>query len=152
MNRRRLISPPPILAALLFACVVLVAVELGQGALSHVPPALANPCRPRPAQGGGLDATIQRIVLDGLDGAACRLHATREELVLSLSPGTGFRRRWDRRTIEVALRAGLLRSVDEAERRGDVPGFVAPVLRRLIRTAPLDRLIEGGVRLRDLLG
>lgn len=141
-----------ILAALLAATVVLVGVEFGDGALGHVPPALANPCRPRPAHGGGLDATIQRIVLDGLDGAACRLHTTREELVLSLGPGTGFRRRWDRRTIEVALRAGLLHSVDEAERRGDVPEFIAPLLRRLVRTAPLGRLIEGGIRLRDLLG
>jgi len=140
------------LAALLAAALVLVAVELGKGAADPVSPALANPCRPRPAHGGGLDATIQRIVLDGLDGAACRLHTTREELVLSLGPGTGFRRRWDRRTIEVALRAGLLRSVDEAERRGDVPGFVAGVLRRLVQSAPLDRLIEGGIGLRALLG
>ncbi len=141
-----------VLAALLAAALVLVAVELGKGAADPVSPALANPCRPRPAHGGGLDATIQRIVLDGLDGAACRLHTTREELVLSLGPGTGFRRRWDRRTIEVALRAGLLRSVDEAERRGDVPGFVAGVLRRLVQSAPLDRLIEGGIGLRALLG
>jgi hypothetical protein len=146
------VSERVVLAALLAAALVLVAVELGKGAADPVSPALANPCRPRPAHGGGLDATIQRIVLDGLDGAACRLHTTREELVLSLGPGTGFRRRWDRRTIEVALRAGLLRSVDEAERRGDVPGFVAGVLRRLVQSAPLDRLIEGGIGLRDLLG
>jgi len=146
------VSERVVLAALLAAALVLVAVELGKGAADPVSPALANPCRPRPAHGGGLDATIQRIVLDGLDGAACRLHTTREELVLSLGPGTGFRRRWDRRTIEVALRAGLLRSVDEAERRGDVPGFVAGVLRRLVQSAPLDRLIEGGIGLRALLG
>jgi hypothetical protein len=147
--------PPPaeiVLAALLAAVLVLVVVELAAGAAGDVPPALANPCRPRPAHGSGFDAAVQRIVLDGLDGAACRLHTTREELVLSLGSGTGFRRRWDRRTIEVALRAGLLRSIDEAERRGDVPGFVAPILRRLVREAPLDRLLEGGIRLRDLLG
>jgi hypothetical protein len=102
--------------------------------------------------GGGLDATIQRIVLDGLDGAACRLHTSREELVLSLGSGTGVRRRWDRRTIEIALRAGLLHSVDEAERRGDLPDFVASVLRRGVRAAPLEQLIEGGIRLRDLFG
>ena len=131
---------------------VLVAVELGTGAVGPVSPELANPCRARPAPGGGFDATVQRIVLDGLDGAACRLHTSREQLVLSLGPGTGFRRRWDRRTIEVALRAGLLRAVDEAERRGDVPGFLAPVLRRIVRDAPIEPLIEGGIRLRDLIG
>jgi hypothetical protein len=147
--------PPPAeiaLVALLAAAVVLVLVELALGAAGHVPPTIANPCRPRPAHGGGLDAAVQRIVLDGLDGAACRLHTTREELVLSLGSGTGFRRRWDRRTIEVALRAGLLRSVDEAERRGDLPGFLAPAVRRVVERAPLDRLVRGAIRLRDLLG
>jgi hypothetical protein len=141
-----------ILAALLASALVLALVELGTGAASPVSPRLANPCRPRAAEGSGFGAAIQRIVLDGLDGAACRLHTTREELVLSLGSGTGFRRRWDRRTIEVALRAGLLRSVDEAERRGDVPGFLAPALRRLVEAAPLAQLIAGGIRLRDLLG
>jgi hypothetical protein len=148
--RRR---PETVLAALLAAALVLVAVELATGALSEPSPALANPCRPREVHtGGGLDATIQRIVLDGLDGAACRLHTTREEIVLSLGSGTGVRRRWDRRTIEIALRAGLLHSVDEAEQRGDVPEFVASLLRRVVRAAPLDRLIEGGIRLSDLIG
>ena len=140
-----------VLLAMLAAVAVLVLVELGLGAAGQVPPNLANPCRPRPARGGGFDAAVQRIVLDGLDGAACRLHTTREELVLSLGGGTGFRRRWDPRTIEVALRAGLLRSVDEADRRGDLPNFLTPVVRRLVQTAPLERLIEGGIRLRDLI-
>jgi hypothetical protein len=141
-----------ILAALLGAAVVLAAVELGVGAASPVSPQLRSPCRPRPAEGSGFDAAVQRIVLDGLDGAACRLQTTREELVLSLGSGTGFRRRWDEHTMEVALRAGLLRSVDAAERRGDVPGFLAPALRRLVEAAPLEQLIQGGIRLRDLLG
>jgi hypothetical protein len=141
-----------ILVVLLASGLVLVALELGKGALSGPPPKLANPCHPRDGRTGGIDATVQRIVLDGLDGAACRLHTTREELVLSLAPESGFRRRWDEQTIDVALRAGLLRSVDEAERRGDIPGFAAPILRRIVRSAPLDRLVRGGIRLSDLLG
>jgi hypothetical protein len=97
---------------------------------------------------------VQRIVLNGLDGAACRLHASREELVLSLGPATPGqkRRRWDQHTIETAIRAGLLRSVDEAERRGDIPGLLAPVLRRIVRTAPIGKLVEGGISLSDLIG
>jgi hypothetical protein len=150
--QRRLTRAELVLAAMLAAAALLLAVELAKGAAEPVSPVLVNPCNPRQAQGSGFDATVQRIVLDGLDGAACRLHTTREELVLSLAPGTGFRRRWDRQTIEVALRAGMLRSVDEAERRGDLPSFIAPVLRRLVQTAPLDRLIKGGFQLRDLLG
>ena len=141
-----------ILAALLAAVIVLVAVELGKGAAAEPGPKLAKPCHERPGRTGGFDATVQRLVLDGLDGAACRLHTTREELVLSLAPETGVHRRWDQHTIEVAVRAGLLQAVDRAERRGDIPGFAAPLLRRLIETAPLDRLIRGGIRLGDLLG
>ena len=141
-----------IVGALLAAGVVLVAVELGKGALDEPSPKIANPCVPRHGRTGGFDTTVQRIVLDGLDGAACRLHTTREELVLSLGGGTVIRRRWDEHTVEVALRAGLLRSVDEAEDRGDIPSFLAPLVRRLVERAPLDRIIEGGFSLSGLLG
>ena len=141
-----------ILAALLAAVLALVAIELGKGAAEEPGPKLANPCHARPGRTGGFDATVQRIVLDGLDGAACRLHTTREKLVLSLAPETGVQRRWDEHMIEVAVRAGLLEAVDRAERRGDIPGFAAPLLRQLVETAPLDRLIRGGIRLGDLLG
>jgi hypothetical protein len=142
-----------IVAALLASGAVLVAVELGKGALEEPSPKIANPCKPRDGRTGGIDTTIQRIVLDGLDGAACRLHTTREELVLPLGADSAvLPRRWDEHTVEVALRAGLLRSVDAAERRGDVPGFLAPLLRRLVESAPLDRLVQGGFSLGDLIG
>jgi hypothetical protein len=152
VTRSRISPALAILATLLAAVLALVAVELGKGAAEEPGPKLANPCHSRPGRSGGLDAAVQRIVLDGLDGAACRLHTTREELVLSLAPETGVRRRWDEHTIEVAVRAGLLQAVDRAERRGDIPGFVAPLLRRLVETAPLDRLIRGGIGLGNLLG
>ena len=136
-----------VLIALLASGLVLLGVEVGKGALHEPPPKLADPCLPRGGRTGGLDATVQRIVLDGLDGAACRLHTTREELVLSLAPEVGVRRRWDEHTIEVAIRAGLLRSIGEAQRRGDIPDFVAPALRSLVRHAPIDRLVRGGIGL-----
>jgi hypothetical protein len=140
------------LVALLVAGGALVAVELGLGALDEPSPKIANPCQPRAGRTGGIDTTIQRIVLDGLDGAACRLHTTREELVLSIGGGSEAPRHWDQHTIEVALRAGLLRSVDEAVRRGDVPSFLAPTLRGLVERLPLEKLIRGGISLNDLLG
>ncbi len=46
----------------------------------------------------------------------------------------------------------MLRAVDEAEQRGDIPGFLAPSIRRFVETVPLERLIEGGIRLSDLFG
>ena len=141
-----------VLVALLLAGVALIAVELGLGALDEPSPKIANPCQPRAGRSGGIDTTIQRIVLDGLDGAACRLHTTREELVLSIGGGSLAPRQWDEHTIEVALRSGLLRSVDAAEQRGDVPSFLAPALRGLVERAPLDKLLRGGFSLSDLLG
>lgn len=140
------------LVVLLLAGVALVGVELGLGALDEPSPKIANPCQPRGGRTGGIDTTIQRIVLDGLDGAACRLHTTREELVLSIGGGSEAPRHWDEHTVEVALRAGLLRSVDAAVQRGDVPGFLAPALRGLVERLPLQKLIRGGISLNDLIG
>jgi hypothetical protein len=146
----RLKGATGVLVALLLAGVILVAVELGMGAID-TGPTVANPCKPRtPFPGSGIDAAIQRIVLNGLDGAACRLHTTREGLILSLR-SSGGSVHFDRHTTEVAVRAGLLRAVDEAERRGDIPGFVAPIARRIIRSTPIDKLVQGGFSLRDLL-
>ena len=141
------------LFALLVAAAVLLVVELGLGAAHYGSSKLANPCQQHAFAGKGLDATVQRVVLDGLAGAACRLGTSREQLVLSLASGGGYPpRRWDRHTIEVALRAGMLAAVDDAERRGDIPDFLATILRGAIRSAPLDQLIRGAVSLGSLFG
>ena len=153
MSARRPTSAIIGLVALLVAAALLLAVELGLGAASYGSGKLADPCRPHTFSGGGLDATIQQIVLDGLDGAACRLHTTREELVLSFGSGTGYPpRRWDKQTIEKAVRAGMLAAVSNAESRGQIPGFVATLLRNAIEAAPLDKLIQGSISLGDLFG
>ena len=141
------------LVALFVGAAGLITLELANGAANAGALAVRDPCEPRPSfPGEGLDATLQRIVLDGLDGAACRLHTTREELVLSIGGGTEAPRHWDAHTIEVALRAGMLRSVDEAVQRGDIPSFLAPTVRGLVERLPLQRLIRGGISLNDLLG
>jgi hypothetical protein len=145
-------KPDLVLACLLALAAAFVCVELVVGAVGYSEPRIQDSCAGRTqSDGGGIDATIQRIVLDGLDGAACRLDTTREELVLSL--GSGDRpRSWDRDDAEAAIRAGLERAVDEADDRGDIPGFIAPALRRIVQAAPIEELIEGGITLRDLIG
>ena len=139
------------LVALLIAGVALVAVELGLGALDEPSPKIADPCQPRAGRTGGIDTTIQRIVLDGLDGAACRLHTTREELVLSIGDGTEAPRHWDAHTIEAALRAGMLRSMDETIQQNNIPSFLAPTVHSLVERLPLQRLIQNGINLNNLL-
>ena len=151
MSRARASGAAAVVVTLLVASVAVVLAEVSKSATDGGVK-IANPCKPRaPFPGQGIDATIQRVVLDGLDGAACRLHTTREEFVLSLRGGTGSRR-WDQHTIDTALRAGLLSAVDEADRRGDIPGFLVPVVRRVVETVPLDKLIQGGISLKDLIG
>jgi hypothetical protein len=135
-----------LLALLFVAAALLVGVELALGAANTGEVQLADPCKSRAFRGD----VVQRIVLNGLDGAACRLHVSREELVLSLGGTSPSHRRWDKKTIDVAVRAGLLRAVDDAERRGEIPALVAEPVRRLIRTAPIDKLISGGITLADL--
>ena len=140
------------LAALGVAALTLIAVELAQGARDYGELAVEDPCTATVSVSGeGLDATAQRILLDGLNGAACELGTTREDLVLSFEPELGADIPWDRETIERAVRSGLLRSLDEAEDRGSIGGIPATILRQVIERAPLDLLIRGGGELADLL-
>ena len=141
------------LVALFVGASALLGIELARGAVDAGALAVQDPCEPRPAFAGeGLDATLQRIVLDGLDGAACELGTTREELVLSLSPRSGVEIAWDDATIERAVRAGLLESISDAEDRGSLNAVVALVLRQVVERAPVQWLIDGGQGLAGLFG
>lgn len=145
--------PMAILAALLAAAALLVGIEIGRGALSYGDPVAHVPCEKRaPFPGDGTDAAIQRIVLDGLEGAACELGATREELVLSLAPAPSKPIRWDDATIDRAVKAGLVAAVDDAEARGDIGGTTAFILRGIAERAPVRRLVEGGSWIAGLFG
>lgn len=136
-----------VLVGLFVAAAVLVGIELGLGAAHAGDVHLADPCT---AHNTKQDA-LQRVILDGLDGAACQLQMSREELVLSVGSNSPFHTHWSKQKIEVALRAGMLRSVDEAALRGDIPSFLAGPIKRAIETIPIDKLVAGGLSLRDLL-
>jgi hypothetical protein len=141
------------LVALLVAAGALIGIELANGAADAGALAVRNPCAARPAfPGEGFDAVLQRIVLDGLDGAACELGTTREELVLSLSPTSGVEPiPWDDETIEAAVRAGLLEAIGDAEERGSLNALVAFALRQLVQRAPVQWLVDGGQGIAGLL-
>jgi hypothetical protein len=145
---KRATSRRAIVGVLLVAAVALIAVEL---AASHSPPHIADPCLPRAAFAGhGLDATVQRVVLDGLDGAACRLGTSRERLVLSIAGDAEMHVHASDEQVASAVREGVLRALDKAAARGEVPGFALPFLRRLVQELPLNRLIRGGFSLSSL--
>ena len=127
------------LGVLLALAAALLVVELSLGAIHFGQAKLADPCTSKPAfEGGGLDGEIQRFALSGLNGAACKLHTTREELVLSFVPAAGTKRdRWDRQTIEDALRSGFDQAFHDTEQRG-VAGFVIGHILEVIVGAPLN--------------
>jgi hypothetical protein len=132
-----------LLAALVAAAAALLVVELSTGAIGFGKPHLADPCTDKPAFiGGGLDGEVQRFALSGLNGAACRLHTTREELVLSFVPAAGTKRvRWNRPTIDAALRAGFHQAVKDTEARG-LAGYVIGHILDVIVGAPLDFFLD----------
>ncbi len=127
------------LSALAAAAVILLVVELALGAAGFGTVKLADPCTSKPAfRGGGIDGEVQRFALSGLDGAACELGTTREELVLSFVPSAETKKvRWDRETIEEALRAGFDRAFDDVEARG-LAGLVIGRVLRLVIGSPID--------------
>lgn len=122
------------IAALLAAAACLIAVELGLGAVGFGKPKLADPCTSTPTfEGGGIDGAVQRFGLSGLNGAACSLHTSREELVLSFVPSAGTKGvRWDRPTIERALRDGLDRAAHDTAGNGILGDALAFVLRQAV--------------------
>jgi hypothetical protein len=132
-----------VIRALFAAAAVLIAGELILAAV-HTPVRVDRPCATRTLfPGRGVDAATQRVVLDGLGRAACRVDVTREELVLSLAPQTGTHLHRSPQQVERALRTGLENALDASRDRGEIPAPLAFVLRELVRHAPLDRLVRG---------
>jgi hypothetical protein len=131
------------LAFLLGLAVALLVVELALGAIHFGKPKLADPCTSKPAfEGGGIDGEVQRFALSGLNGAACKLHTTREELVLSFVPAAGTKRvRWDRETIDDALKAGFDQAFHDTEQRG-VAGLIIGNILEVVLGAPLNYFLD----------
>jgi hypothetical protein len=123
-----------VLGALAAAAASLIVIELALGALSFGQTRLADPCTAKPAfKGGGIDGAVQRFALSGLNGAACELHTTREEFVLSFVPSAGTKQiRWDRETIDRALKAGLDRAARDTAGGGLLGSVFSFALRKIV--------------------
>ena len=150
-------APPAALAGLAVALATgaaLVVGALAAGGEDLGKSRIADPCTPRVREGGGgFDATLQGVVLDGLAGAACELRVSREDLVLSFGPDVGTPRiPWGPERVEEAVRSGTVRAIDDAEDRGSLNSVVADILRGIARRAPIEELIRGGGALSDLAG
>jgi MFS family permease len=106
---------------------------------------LQDPCTAPPDSypGDGYDASIQRIALSALNGAACELGTTRERLVLSLDRDNPYGEvTWDDATLEHAMKIGAQRAIDDANDRDAIPGWVAATLGFLVDRAPMSWLVD----------
>jgi hypothetical protein len=134
--------PRSLVLAAIIASATLVAVSLALGGATYEPKPVADPCQPRPWRSpGNLDEVAQQLTLSTLDGAACELHVSRETVVLALGTPEGRSKFANDPRLAEALRAGLLRAVDDAEGAGAIPGIVADGLRQAIESLPADQLV-----------
>ena len=130
----------PLIAVLLVAGVLGVQIAAGGG--DYVPRRPADPCQPRPVPPiqAQMEAVAERVVLLGLDNAACRLGVSRERLVLSLAES----RTVDPRT-PAAIKAGLRQAVDRLDREGRLPK-VSQVLPEALDQSDLPAIAKTVIR------
>jgi len=107
-----------------------------------------NPCKPRPwSNPQSLGEIANQFTISALDGAACQLGVSREALARALATPEGrqrFREKYgiDDEKLAKAVRAGLLRAVDDAEEAGALSPILAAPLRATLRNIPLEEAIE----------
>jgi MFS family permease len=122
---------------------------LAMGGASYQPLEVADPCAPRPAEElrGRDSAVLEQIGLSALDGAACRLRVTREELALALADEEARRafltaHRVSNEGLEDAVREGARRAVADARRLGTISPLEASLLDRAIDVVPVSTLLD----------
>jgi len=130
------------------ASLVLVGAYLAAGGSSYAPAKTQNPCKHRPWRNPeGIEQIAEQFSLSALDGAACELGVTRERLARALATPRSrerFMRRYGIGDAQLAraIRAGLVRAVDDAEQAGALSPLFAGPLREAVRRIPIDQAIE----------
>ena len=130
------------------ASLILVFAYLVAGGSDYSPTEVKDPCEPREWRDPqGLEELAEQFSLSALNGAACELQVSREQLALALATEESreaFIRRYgiDDAEFEAAVRAGLVRAVDDAEDAGALPPLVALPLREVAERIPVDEAIR----------
>ncbi|MET3963337.1 hypothetical protein ABIE44_003271 [Marmoricola sp. OAE513] len=130
----------PVFALALVAGVL--GVQRAHGGGEFEPLRAADPCVAREvgSRAEGIEGLSERLVLLGLDGAACRLHLSREALTLEFAGGD---RLSDRQV--AALRAGLLGAVRRMEKDGSLPK-ASVLLDEALDSIDLPGLVKTAIR------
>lgn len=145
-----------VLIVSILAAVMLCGTYVALGGLDYRPSGAADPCDPRPwGSPEGIEATAERFSLAAIDGAACELGVSREELTRALA-GEESRQQFaadhglSDAEVEDAVRAGLLRATDDAERGGALGSLAADGIRVAVKVMPMSvmvALIDNAARL-----
>jgi hypothetical protein len=142
------ISSGAVLVAAIIASLALIGSYFALGGASYEPVAVADPCKPRPiSKPEGSGEVLQQVALSALDGAACELNVSREELTLALANQSSRERflrehRVTDQVFEEALRAGLVRAVDDAQRVGALSDLEASLIRAAVERLPIGVVID----------
>ena len=105
----------------------------------------------------GIEESAQQFALSALDGAACELQVSRETLAVALATPESreeFAAEYaiEDAELEAAVRAGVVRAIDDAERADALDPLVADGLRLVAARLPVDEgiaLIEDASELFD---
>ena len=136
-----------LIGASVAASVALVVLYLALGGSSYAPSAVQDPCEPRPWRDPeGVEEAVEQFTLSGLDGAACELHVSRETLAAALATESSRERFAEEygvtdAELEDAVRAGVIRAIDDAEEAGALNPIVAAPLRAAAANLPVDEAI-----------
>lgn len=139
MSPLRLAGLPAVALALVAG---VLGVQLSHGGGQFEPLEPADPCVERTvdSQVGGIEALTERLVLYGLDGAACELGVSREALTLELAQASDF----SDEQVE-ALRTGLLVAVERMDEDGTLPP-ISELVDEALDNADLNRFLEAALR------
>ncbi len=137
--------------ALVMACavagLVLVGLYLALGGGRYTPLATADPCATRAWRDPeGQTKIAEQIALSSLDGAACELGVSREQLTLALASEGDLERFREaqglsQQRLEDVLRAGLHRAVRDGRSAGAINGVEGFVLDQTVDRLPVQRVI-----------
>lgn len=145
---------PVLLALAVVAAVVVPYLALGGG--SYAPAAVADPCETEWTDPSGIQGLLEELALTGFAGAACELGVSREELVLALRSDAALdafarEQRLPRDEVDATIRDSLGKAVEEAEDAGDLPGLVAPLVKRAVQELPPTAVLDALERLGSLI-
>jgi hypothetical protein len=145
--------------ALALAAVAAVIVPyVALGGASYEPTTVADPCTTREWRDpGGVPEVLEQVVLSALDGAACDLGVSREELVLAFEDEDSLEdfaaeHGIERSDAERSVRDGLLRAVDDAEEAGALSGLTLRLVRGAVERVPPHLVLDLLEQLRGLVG